>query len=144
MGKMTSGRIESILRSVAMFSALDDKALADFLADCRVEHLSAGRVVFLPGQQAERFFVVLSGRVKVYQLSAAGDEQILHLLGPGQTFAEAVALSGGTYPAAAAAVNEATVLSVPRGRCGGPSTATRSSPSGCWRACRASSRSSRG
>jgi CRP/FNR family transcriptional regulator len=115
MGKMTRPQIVSVLRSVAMFSALDEQALEGLLADCRLERLSAGRVIFLAGQKAERFFVMLSGRVKVYQLSAAGDEQTLHLYGPGQTFAEAVALSGGAYPASAAAVSEATVLAVPRG-----------------------------
>jgi CRP/FNR family transcriptional regulator len=71
-------------------------------------------VLFLPGQKAERFFVVISGCVKVHQLSPEGDEQILHLFGPGQTFAEAVALAGGRYPAGAEAVEDSLLLAVPR------------------------------
>ena len=49
-----------------------------------------------PSQPAEEFFVVLSGKVKVFKLSARGDEQILHLYGSGETFGEAAAWTGGS------------------------------------------------
>jgi len=58
--------------------------------------------------------VILDGRVKVYKLSARGDEQILHLYGPGETFGEAAMWSGGHFPAHAEAVDHCRLLIVSR------------------------------
>jgi CRP/FNR family transcriptional regulator len=71
-------------------------------------------VLFGPAQPAERFFVVLEGRVKVYKLSPRGDEQILHLFGPGEALAEAAVLAGGNYPAFAEVTERAALLAVGR------------------------------
>jgi molybdopterin-guanine dinucleotide biosynthesis protein len=49
--------------------------------------------------------VVGEGRVKVFKLSEDGKEQVLHLIGPGQSFAEATIFEGGTYPAHAEALS---------------------------------------
>jgi len=102
------------LRATPLFAALDETSLASLAGRCRVLLFAAGRVVFLAGQEADRFYVVLRGRVKVFQVSAKGDEQILHLYGPGKSFAEAAMWSGGTFPAAAQAVEDTRLLEVSR------------------------------
>ena len=65
-------------------------------------------------EPAERLFVVLAGRVKLYKLSPRGDEQILHMYGPGNAFAEAAVLAGGKYPAFAEAAEDCTLLAIDR------------------------------
>ena len=102
------------LRLCPMFSALPDEAVGQLLRDCPVIRRAAGEVLFGPRQPAERFFVVLAGRVKLYKLSAKGDEQIFHLYGPGNSFAEAAVLAAGRYPAFAEALEDVTLLSVGR------------------------------
>jgi CRP/FNR family transcriptional regulator len=52
---------------------------------------------------------VQSGLVKVYRTSAAGREQVLRLLGPGETFNDVPALDGGPNPASAAAMEPSVV-----------------------------------
>jgi len=106
--------LERAIRSTPLFSALDDGAAGELLRHFPTIRRSAGTVLFGPTQPAERFFVVLEGRVKLYKLSAKGDEQILHLYGPGNSFAEAAMLSGGTYPAFAEALDDVTLLAVGR------------------------------
>jgi CRP/FNR family transcriptional regulator len=106
--------ILAALRQTPIFSALDDAALRQLAADCRTRRVARGQVIFSPLQPAERFFLILEGRVKVHKLSPRGDEQILHLYGPGATFAEAAVLAGGTYPARAEATEPAVLLAVPR------------------------------
>jgi CRP-like cAMP-binding protein len=104
----------AVLRSVAMFSALDAEAAEALLRAWPTVRRPAGAQVFAPGEPAERFYVVLAGRVKVFQLSPRGDEQILHLYGPGAAFAEAAVLAGGSYPAFAEAVEDSMLLVVGR------------------------------
>jgi len=102
------------MRRVPLFSALGDEALGQLLNACRRQALPAGSQVLSPRQQAESFYVILAGRVKVYKLSARGDEQILHLYGAGQTFGEAAMWAGGYFPAHAETLAETTLLVVRR------------------------------
>ncbi|MFW6062381.1 MAG: Crp/Fnr family transcriptional regulator [Planctomycetota bacterium] len=102
------------MRHAPIFAALTDAEAETFYRRCRTRDLQAGEMLFTPTQPAERFYVVLAGQVRIYQLSPRGDRQIFHLFGPGNAFAEAAALSGGPYPAFAEASTKATVLLVAR------------------------------
>jgi CRP-like cAMP-binding protein len=113
MSRATSASVAAV-RAAPLFSALDESAVQGLLQRCPVLKRPAGAVVFTPAERAERFYVVLSGRVKLYKLSPKGDEQILHLYGAGHSFAEAAVLGGGEYPAFAEVVEDATLLAVRR------------------------------
>jgi len=99
-----------------MFSALDEAALEELLSECELLHRKAGERIFWPSDPAERFFVVLGGQVKIYMLSPRGDEQILHLYGPSETFGEAAMWAEINYPAFADALTDTTLLAISRRR----------------------------
>jgi CRP/FNR family transcriptional regulator, dissimilatory nitrate respiration regulator len=113
---MTSGKHDepASLRSVPLFAALSAATLDGLLRQCSKLRRRAGTVLFGPAQPAERFFVVLKGRVKVYKLSPRGDGQVLHIFGPGEALAEAAVLAGGNYPAFAEVIEDADLLAVGR------------------------------
>jgi CRP/FNR family transcriptional regulator len=102
------------MRTVPLLSHLSDDEIRALLDVCLTEHLPAGSQVFSPHQPAESFYVILQGRAKVYKLSPKGDEQILHLYGPGNTFGEAAMWAGIHYPAHAEILADATLLVVRR------------------------------
>lgn len=114
MRPFTTTKTLEAMRRIPLFSTLDDADLQDFLAACRRVRVRAGIQIFSPDDQADSLFVILSGRVKVYKLSPKGDEQILHLYGPGSTFGEAAMWDAIDYPAHAAAVADTTLLVVTR------------------------------
>jgi len=97
-----------------VFSVLGEEELAAFCRRCRKLRRGAGTMLFGPTERADRFYVVMSGRVKIYKLSARGDEQILHLYGPGKTFGEAAMWAGVNYPAWAQTLTDCELLCVPR------------------------------
>jgi CRP/FNR family transcriptional regulator len=103
-----------LLRRVPLFSGLEGPALHDLLGSCHAMRMAAGSQVFSPEDDADRFFVILAGKVKVYQLSQKGDEQILHLYGPGNTFGEAAMWASSRYPAHAETLAKTTLLAVRR------------------------------
>jgi CRP/FNR family transcriptional regulator len=76
--------------------------------------LRKGEVLFLQGDPAEGFYIVGEGQLKVFQLSPQGREQILHVVGPGGSVAEAALFGGRTYPASAEALERTTVVFFPR------------------------------
>ncbi len=114
MVKYTDASAREAMRRVPLFSALADTELQGFRSMCRTRKAPEGTLLFTAGDVAESFYVILAGKVKVFQLSARGDEQILHLYGPGQTFGEAAMWAGSPYPANAEVVSEAVLLVVGR------------------------------
>jgi CRP-like cAMP-binding protein len=110
---MPPGAID-VIRKTPLFASLPDddlRRVADLAVSRRVPKKAA---VFREGDRADGFFIVASGKVKVYKLSGGGKEQVLHVLEAGQTFAEAVIFEGGTYPAYAETLTDADLLFLPK------------------------------
>jgi CRP-like cAMP-binding protein len=103
-----------VLRKTPLFATLPDDDLRR-VADLAVSRrFSKKEAVFREGDRADGFFIVSSGKVKVFKLSGEGKEQILHILEAGQTFAEAVIFEGGGYPAHAETLTDAELLFLPK------------------------------
>jgi len=104
------------LRHVALFAGLENDA-REAIARLAIERKApAGQLLFREGRPADGFYVVLDGKVKVYKLSPDGRQQILHVFGPGQAFAEAAMFAGETFPAFAETLAESRVAFFPRDR----------------------------
>lgn len=108
--------IRAALRRCPFFSELDDPEIAELGDISASKKYPKGAIIFSEGEEARGFFVVTSGRVKVYKLSLEGKEQILHIVSPGETFAEAALFAGSTYPAFAESLVETRVLYFPKDR----------------------------
>jgi len=114
MGRLTLSEIAVAVQDVPLLSALSETQLQELLRACPAKSIPAGSQVLSPSQQAECFYVILAGKVKLYKLSAKGDEQILHMYGPGDTFGEAAMWAGIRYPAHAETLAETALLVVRR------------------------------
>jgi CRP/FNR family transcriptional regulator len=73
-----------------------------------------GQTIFSEGDEGNGFYVVLSGRVKIFKISPEGKEQIFHLFGPGEPFGEVAVFTGQTFPAFAEAYMPSSVLFFPK------------------------------
>ena len=73
---------------------------------------SPGEIVFSEGQRCSGLYVVASGHVRIFKISAAGREQVLSIDGPGNSIAEVPVFDGGTYPASCATLGGTTLLFV--------------------------------
>jgi len=108
--------LEEVLARVGFLEAASAEGLRRLARASELRTLARGGVLFLEGDPAEQFFVVVEGWVKVYKGHPEGDRQIvLHLEGPGSPLAEvAVFLDEARYPASAEAATPARVLAVPK------------------------------
>ena len=73
-----------------------------------------GETIFSEGEDGNGFYVVITGRVKIFKLSSEGKEQILHFFGPGEPFGEVPVFTGQHFPANAEAMEESRVFFFPR------------------------------
>lgn len=102
------------LKSTAIFQDLSRTQLASIAQLSRKHLYYKGEVIFHQGDEATGFFLVHSGKVKVFKLSSTGREQILHIFGVGDYFAEVPAFDGQCFPASAAALENTDILFFPR------------------------------
>jgi CRP-like cAMP-binding protein len=105
--------VVAALRNCRLFAELPAADLQRVAELAVVRRCAAGTLLFESGDAADRFYVVAAGRVKVFKLGAQGREQILHVVHPGESFAEAAIFSGGAFPASAATLEASTLLALP-------------------------------
>lgn len=111
---LKSDSVVEVLGQSLIFSGLDPAELGE-LAKLTVESsFDADSFVFLEGDDAEWFYLVREGRVRILKQSPSGKEFTVAFFGPGEMFGEVAAFSGRPYPASAQAMTRATVLGIQR------------------------------
>jgi CRP/FNR family transcriptional regulator len=107
-------KLQKFLGNTQMFRGLPPEHRESLAKIAHCKTYSKGEIVFWQGDEGTGFFLVKKGRVKVFKLSADGKEQILHLFGVGEHFAEVPAFDGQCFPASATAVEKTELLFFPR------------------------------
>jgi CRP-like cAMP-binding protein len=98
------------LAHVALFEGLSTDTLVRIVNMAHAKPLDAGELFFSEGDQAESFFVLTRGRVKLSQLTPEGHQIVLRLIGPGDAFGGVGAFGDPTYPITAEAVEPSVAL----------------------------------
>jgi len=102
------------IAGIALFEGLPPEHHRDLASIALEKPFKRGTTIFSEGDPGTGFYVLLTGRVKIFKLSAEGKEQILHIFGPGEPFGEVPVFEGRRFPAHAVALEESTVLFLPR------------------------------
>ena len=110
----TLSELTVFLAQTMLFSGLPESQLVKLATIAIARSYDKDESLFQQGDPGAGFFVVQLGRIKVFKLSKEGREQILHIFGEFNHFAEVPALDGNPYPASAAAIEPSTVLFFPR------------------------------
>lgn len=101
------------LERLPLLAALSSQQRSELLARSRESVLERSQMLFMRGDPAEHFFLVLEGWIRVYRETPEGHETVLHIVPAGESFAEPAALNLGRYPASAQAASPARVLAIP-------------------------------
>jgi CRP/FNR family transcriptional regulator len=106
--------IRSFLARTFLFHSFSDREIGLLTASASLKKVSKGEQIFSEGLDATAFFIVASGRVKIFKLSPDGKEYTLHIHGPGDPVAEAAIFDSMTYPASCAALEDTTLVRISR------------------------------
>lgn len=102
------------IAAIPLFEGLPRKQHEDLARIVVHRSYKRGQTIFSEGDEGTGFYVVISGRVKIFKLSPEGKEQILHVFGPGEPFGEVPMFAGQRFPAYAEALDPSRVLFFPR------------------------------
>jgi CRP-like cAMP-binding protein len=114
MQKKAMDNILNIISAISLFNGLPDDQLDAIRQIALEKQFRKGQRIFSEGDETKGFFIVVTGRVKVYKVSLEGKEQILHIFEAGQSFGEATIFTGRQLPANAEALAPSRLLFFPR------------------------------
>jgi len=100
------------LSVLPLFNDLSPEELKRLAEGCQLRRFARGDMVFRVGEPCDAFHVTVLGQVKLFALSPSGQEKVIELIGPGQSFAEALMFTGRPYIVSAQALSDAIVLTV--------------------------------
>ena len=104
------------LKTVPLFSGLSNRELETVSAIATQLTMGKDEMIFHEGDRADGFYIVQTGKIKVFKLSLEGKEQILHIYGPGHIFGEVPVFEGKTFPASSMALEDSRIVFLPRAR----------------------------
>lgn len=102
---------ESLLAPLPPFSMLSTDQIREVLDQATARRYDAGTTFFEEGQDAERFYMLLDGYIRVVRMSEQGERIIALHIPSGELFGIAQALGHNAYPASAVAVADCIALS---------------------------------
>lgn len=102
------------LQTTLLFQGLSSQQLVPIIQMAQLQSFGKGEALFKQGSEAKGFYVVKSGRIRVFKVSPSGKEQILNIFESGDNFAEVAALDGKPFPASAAALEASELIFFPR------------------------------
>jgi CRP/FNR family transcriptional regulator, dissimilatory nitrate respiration regulator len=100
------------LSVLPLFTDLSPPELQRLALGCQLRRLSRGDTVFRVGEPCEEFHVTVTGQIKLFAISPAGQEKVIELVGPGNSFAEALMFTGKPYIINAQALTDTLLLTV--------------------------------
>lgn len=103
----------AFLQKRPLFSDLSKTEVRYLLSRSSIREYARNVSLFSNGEEAERLFVVMSGGVKLYHDSANGQESVITICQPGESFAEAAVVQLKVYPVNATVIEKSKLLVIP-------------------------------
>ena len=101
------------LENNLILQRLTDQQFENVLIRAKKISLADGDVLFQQGDEFKRFYLVVSGHMKLFRLAPDGNEKVIELVDAGHTFAEALMfLEQPRYPVGAIALGETDLISI--------------------------------
>jgi len=98
------GFIKEALKNNLFFGHLKEEHLEELALIGEVLDYRKGESIFWEGEKAHSAYLIADGIVKIYKIREDGKEQIIHIFGKGELFAEIALAENQTYPASAEAL----------------------------------------
>lgn len=114
---MTAGaqiNIEVLLSRLPLFNGLGPEEISRIAASARESEATKGDILFHKGDPCTGFHVLVSGQIKLAFTSAQGNEKVVEIISPGQSFGEAIMLMDKPYIVFAQALSDSRLLHIPK------------------------------
>ncbi len=105
-------KVQTFLANLPLFKELAPEELDRIALGAREQHAARGEVLFHKGDPCDGFHMVIYGHIKLAFTSASGGEKVVELIGPGQSFGEALMFMEKPYVVYAQALADSLLLHI--------------------------------
>ncbi len=103
---------KALARQSLLLAATPEPVAQKVLEAAHERPFDRGATIFLQGERAKAIYIVAEGWVKLYRIAPNGAEAVVGVFTKGASFGEAVAFRSDTYPVAAEAVTDCTLIRI--------------------------------
>jgi len=103
---------QSFLANLPLFRELGAGEIERLAQGTRELHVPRGQILFRRGDRCEGLHVVVYGQIKLAFNAADGAEKVVEIMGPGQSFGEAVMFMEKPYPVYSQALADSLLLHI--------------------------------
>ena len=111
---ITPAQAVAFIRAVPYFASLSAAELSLIQTRLAERRYGGGQIVFFEEDECAGLHLVVSGQARIYRVSLEGREQVLAVLGPGDSCNEVPAVDGGPNPASCATLEPTTFWVITR------------------------------
>jgi len=104
------GRVRLFLKKNTFLGRLSDVVLDTLIRRGQIRKYARGDIVYRRGDPGDSLHVLITGRIKLTNISVGAKEVVLHFCGVGEIFGEVAALDGKERAVNAVALEESEVL----------------------------------
>lgn len=104
---------EAFLASLPLFSKYNKEDIKSLLEGHTCERYPKGYLLFINGEEAERYYIIRSGWVKLFRETLDGAQAIIDILPERHIFGETALFEDNIYPYSAEIAEESEILSLP-------------------------------
>jgi CRP/FNR family transcriptional regulator len=113
---ISSDQIDALMEGHVFFGGVTPDERAALVEMAEVREADADTILFHHGDRCRGFYLLLEGTVQIYRMSPEGRMLVLHVIRPGESFAEVPLFEeqeDPTYPATAETLSASTLLFFP-------------------------------
>lgn len=103
----------ALVLAVPLFGEIEAETVFWLLDGAVTSAYPNGGMLFAKGDRADRFFIVLDGRVNLFALTESGDQSIIETISRGHSFAEGAIFASGLFPLNAEMAEGTRLLEIP-------------------------------
>ena len=107
--------IPQILSRLPLFQELAPEQIAALEPACRERRLAKGEMLFQKGDLPKGFYVIVFGQIKLAFPSSQGNEKVMQIVGPRQSFGEAIMFLNRPCPVFAEGLVDSLLLHIGSG-----------------------------
>lgn len=100
------------IQRAPLFSELGREEATKLLSGATIRRVPRNTLLFSQGDPADRFFVLLEGKIKLFTAMENGDQGVVEIVNPVRTFAEAAMFASARFPLSAEVIETARLAQV--------------------------------
>jgi CRP-like cAMP-binding protein len=101
------------LKHIALFKGCAPAFFDELEAHAQLQSYQKGKIMFINGDPAERFYFIKSGWVKLFRETLDGTQAVVDILSAGHIFGETSIFEDDTYPYSAEIVGSSQIMVLP-------------------------------